>query len=54
MTLRELLVQFEIQNNLSHADVAKEVGVSVSTYYRWINGESTKLKKRPFKNFQLS
>lgn len=45
MTLRELLVQFEIQNNLSHADVAKEVGVSVSTYYRWINGESTKLKK---------
>lgn len=45
MTLRELLVQFEIQNNLNHADVAKEVGVSVSTYYRWINGESTKLKK---------
>ncbi len=45
MTLRELLIKFEIQNNLRHADVAKEVGVSLSTYYRWINGESTKLKK---------
>lgn len=45
MILKELLVQYEIQNNLSHAEVAEEVGVSLSTYYRWINGESTKLKK---------
>ncbi len=45
MNLRELLIQYEIQENKSHADVAKEVGVSLSTYYRWINGESTKLKK---------
>ena len=37
MTLRELLVQFEIQNNLSHADVAKEVGVSKSTFSRVLN-----------------
>lgn len=43
--LKELLVQYEIQNNLSHAEVAEEVGVSLSTYYRWISGESTKLKK---------
>lgn len=45
MILKELLVQYEIQNNLSHAEVAEEVGVSLSTYYRWISGESTKLKK---------
>ena len=45
MILKELLVQYEIQNNLSHAEVAEDVGVSLSTYYRWISGESTKLKK---------
>ena len=45
MILKELLVQYEIQNNLSHAEVAEEEGVSLSTYYRWISGESTKLKK---------
>lgn len=45
MIIKELLVQYEIQNNLSHAEVAEEVGVSLSTYYRWISGESTKLKK---------
>lgn len=45
MILKELLVQYEIQNNLNHAEVAEEIGVSLSTYYRWINGESTKLKK---------
>lgn len=46
MVLKELLIQYEIKNDLSHADVAKLVGVSLSTYYRWINGESTKLKKK--------
>lgn len=45
MILRELLIQFEMQNNLSHAEVAEEIGVSLSTYYRWISGESTRLKK---------
>ena len=44
MQLKELLIQYEIQNDLSHLDVANKVGVSLSTYYRWINGESTKLK----------
>ena len=43
--LKELLVQYVIQNNLGHAEVAEEIGVSLPTYYRWINGESTKLKK---------
>lgn len=45
MILKELLIQYEMQNNLSHAEVAEKVGVSLSTYYRWISGESTKLKK---------
>ena len=45
MQLKELLIQYEIQNDLSHLDVANKVGVSLSTYYRWINGKSTKLKR---------
>lgn len=45
MILRELLIQYEMQNDLSHSEVADQIGVSLSTYYRWINGESTKLKK---------
>ena len=45
MELKKLLIQYEIDNNKSHLDVANDVGVSLSTYYRWINGESTKLKK---------
>ena len=45
MILRELLIQYELQNDLSHSEVADQIGVSLSTYYRWINGESTKLKK---------
>ncbi|MCD7892363.1 MAG: helix-turn-helix domain-containing protein [Erysipelotrichaceae bacterium] len=46
MKLRELLLQYEVQNKLSHKEVANIVGVSLSTYYRWINGESTLLKRR--------
>ena len=49
MTLKELLIQYEIQNNLSHAEVAKEIGVSLSTYYRWLSGESTQIKKTKIK-----
>ncbi len=46
MKLRELLLQYEVQNKLSHKEVANIVGVSLSTYYRWISGESTLLKRR--------
>ena len=53
MILRELLIQYEMQNNFSHADVAKQLGVSLSTYYRWINGESTKLKKTTMQKLSL-
>lgn len=49
MVLKELLIQYEIQNNKSHSEVAKEIGVSVSTYYRWLNGESTQIKKTKIK-----
>lgn len=45
MQLRELLLQYESSHNLSHIEMAEEIGISLSTYYRWINGESTKLKK---------
>ena len=45
MELRELLMQYEIENNLNHIEMAEKVGVSFSTYYRWMRGESTKLKK---------
>ncbi len=45
MILKELLAQYEIENNLSHKDMAQLLNVSTSTYYRWLSGESTKLKK---------
>lgn len=45
MQFKEVLMQYEIQNNLSHIEVANKIGVSLSTYYRWLTGESTKLKK---------
>lgn len=50
MILKELLIQYEIQNDLSHVQMAKKLDVSLSTYYRWITGESTKLKKRTVEN----
>ncbi|MCD7894774.1 MAG: XRE family transcriptional regulator [Erysipelotrichaceae bacterium] len=46
MELRSLLLQYEAQNHLSHRQMAKKVGVSLSTYYRWITGESVLLKRR--------
>lgn len=45
MSLKELLVQYEIQNQLSHAEMAEKIGVSLSTFYRWFNGESKIPKK---------
>ena len=46
MLLRELLIKYEINNQKSHSEMAALIGVSLSTYYRWMNGESTQLKKR--------
>lgn len=45
MRLKELLIQYETDNEKNHNEVAQELGVSLSTYYRWLNGESTMLKK---------
>lgn len=45
MILKELLAQYEIDNNMTPKEVAKQLGVSTSTYYRWLSGESTMLKK---------
>ena len=45
MILREVLIQYEIVNDKSHEEMANSIGVSLSTYYRWLKGESTKLKK---------
>lgn len=49
MRLNELLIQYEIQTNKSHSDVAKEVGVSLSTYYRWLGGDCMNLRKTKIK-----
>ena len=38
MILKELLVQYELQNNLNHAEMAEMLDVSLSTYYRWLSG----------------
>ncbi len=46
MKLRELLLQYEIQNGLSHKEAADMIGVSSSTYYRWMRGESTQIKRK--------
>lgn len=44
MILCEFLLQYEQQKDLNHKEMAQLLGVSVSTYYRWLNGESLKLK----------
>lgn len=45
MLFKEILIQFEIDNNLSHEQMASKIGISLSTYYRWVNGETTQLRK---------
>jgi predicted transcriptional regulator len=48
MILKELLSQYEIENNLNHKEMAQLLNISTSTYYRWLSGESTKLKKNNY------
>ena len=45
MILKKLLDLYEKENNLSHKEMSQLLDVSTSTYYRWLSGESTKLKK---------
>lgn len=44
MKLRQILIQFEQENNLTHEELIKQIGVSRSTFFRWLSGESTHLK----------
>lgn len=44
MKLRQILIQYEIENNMTHDDMIKKIGIGRSTYFRWLSGESTKLK----------
>lgn len=44
MKLRQILIQYEIEHNLSHDEMIEKIGVGRSTYFRWLSGESTHLK----------
>lgn len=49
MQLRQLLLQYEIENNIKHDEAAKRIGIGRATYFRWLNGESTHLKANTLK-----
>ena len=49
MIFKKLLVQYEIDNGLSHEEMAKLCGVSRATYFRWLAG-STNLRTRTKQN----
>lgn len=49
MKLRQILIQYEIENNLSHDEMIQKIGIGRSTYFRWLSGESTKLKHTTLK-----
>ena len=44
MQLRQIFIQYEIENHLNHEQMIEKIGVSRSTYFRWLSGERTKLK----------
>ena len=54
MLFKEILVQYEIDNNLSHEQMASKIGISLSTYYRWVNGETTQLRNQKFPKYSES
>lgn len=49
MIFKKILVQYEVDHNLSHEQMAKLCGVSRATYFRWLSG-STKLRTRTKEN----
>lgn len=49
MIFKKLLVQYEVDHNLSHEQMAKLCGVSRATYFRWLAG-NTKLRVRTKEN----
>lgn len=44
-----MLIQYEVEHELSHEEMAKLCGVSRATYFRWLAG-STKLRTRTKEN----
>ncbi|WP_270832914.1 LexA family protein [Faecalibacillus intestinalis] len=44
MKLRQILIQYEIEHNMTHDEMIEMIGVGRSTYFRWLSGESTQLK----------
>ena len=36
MQLRQLLLQYEIENNIKHDEAAKRIGIGRATYFRWL------------------
>ena len=49
MQLRQLLLQYEIENNIKHDEAAKRIGIGRATYFRWLKCESTHLKANTLK-----
>ena len=49
MQLRQLLLQYEIENNIKHDEAARRIGIGRATYFRWLKGESTHLKANTLK-----
>ena len=44
MQLRQLLLQYEIENNIKHDEAAKRIGIGRATYFRWLKGEKHTFK----------
>lgn len=49
MIFKSMLIQYEVEHELSHEEMAKLCGVSRATYFRWLAG-STKLRTRTKEN----
>lgn len=49
MIFKSMLIQYEMEHELSHEEMAKLCGVSRATYFRWLAG-STKLRIRTKEN----
>ena len=49
MIFKSMLIQYEMEHELSHEEMAKLCGVSRATYFRWLAG-STKLRTRTKEN----
>ena len=44
MKLKDILLSYKTKNGLSHEAMARRIGVSRSTYYRWISESEVHLQ----------